>query len=1109
MKRKILKGKKRVVRYVAVIMAALMLISLGADKEFAFASNGEDDISSEAEISGELVTVRDIDLPDSDQLLQQYIENDAFGYMAQIPAKPLLKAPRKNRLNIIEQHAYDDIKTKVLKIANGETNDGRIYNILVTEDMIRGNSFTAADLGVETLGTQTSSGFRLSEEAKAALFDVSKVIKALMLDCPYEFYWFDKTETILSTSESVGGYQYYYPQITAEYDPDTDSITVKQARSTGILFYVSANYSLSGEVGTFELDVTKTKAAAGVAENAADVVADAASMTDLQKVNYYREWICSQVAYNRIASNGQTAYGDPWQLIYVFDNDSSTDVVCEGYAKAFKLLCDLTDFESNSVECHIVEGTLNGGDHMWNLLTMDDGRNYLADVTNCDYGMIGYPDKLFLKGDPSGNSSRYTIRIGSDNASYIYSGLDQIYQDDERIISKCDYDSHTFTEGETVAGTCINDGYTVYVCSVCGLEKTETIPGSPGGHVWGEWTSITEATCSNEGEEQRVCQLDSSHTETRKTNIDPDAHQWGEWKVIKPVTETEEGIEERVCILNASHTERRAIQIEEHKHSMVHVEAKTASCEETGNISYWICTGGSSSCGKYFLDEAGENQINESDTVIPAKGHDWGDAEYIWSDDNTAVTGIRRCKNDPSHTEEISVSCSVEEIKETDTLPPGIKYTASFDKEGYKDQEKIIYIPIDISGASIEDIPDKTYTGDPFEPEVTVSLDGKTLTKDKDYTLSYSDNINVGNGIITVNGIGKYSGQAVKRFRISSYITMPKTASVGTVNAGKFKKTLTLTPTVRSNDTSITWSSSDISIATVNNRGVVTGVSDKGVSAAKVTITATTKDGIKASCTVTVEDPVSAFIRRLYRTCLSRNPDAGGFKNWYERLTNKTFTGARAAYNFFFSPEFKKKNYCDDHYVTYLYNAILGRSPDSGGKASKIKLLESGRTREEIFNGFVVSAEFGNLCGQYGIERGDKVGVPEYGTAIQTGPCSACGKEDQIMAFVRRLYNVCLDRAPDTGGLAKKTMQLKRKTQTARQIAAGFYFSAEFGKKYPENREFIIRCYRGMLGRTPSESEIRKKLNDMKTQSKTQIFNGFANSAEFGKICARYGINAK
>lgn len=56
---------------------------------------------------------------------------------------------------------------------------------------------------------------------------------------------------------------------------------------------------------------------------------------------------------------------------------------------------------------------------------------------------------------------------------------------------------------------------------------------------------------------------------------------------------------------------------EKHTHTMKAVEAKEATCTEKGNQAYYYCT----SCGKYYSDEKGLNNIKLEDTVIPAKGH--------------------------------------------------------------------------------------------------------------------------------------------------------------------------------------------------------------------------------------------------------------------------------------------------------------------------------------------------------------------------------------------------------------------------------------------------------------------------------------------------------
>lgn len=59
-----------------------------------------------------------------------------------------------------------------------------------------------------------------------------------------------------------------------------------------------------------------------------------------------------------------------------------------------------------------------------------------------------------------------------------------------------------------------------------------------------------------------------------------------------------------------------------------------------------------------------------------------------------------------------------------------------------------------------------TYTGSAVTPEVTIRQGSKTLTKGVDYLLHISNNINAGQGSITVTGTGYYLGSAAKTFTI-------------------------------------------------------------------------------------------------------------------------------------------------------------------------------------------------------------------------------------------------------------------------------------------------------------------------------------------------------
>ena len=265
----------------------------------------------------------------------------------------------KANLNAEEKTVYNTLKAEIEKIASGQRKD---TNIKTT--------------GV--LGSQASA---------------DKVWHALLSDLPYELYWHDK----------VIGINYAYT-LAADNTPFKD---------------VTFSFAVAQEFRGKDMTTTNIPNVPAAVQTARSVVAANASKSDHDKLQAYRQYICDQVSYNYAAARGEYAnsYGNPWQLLWVFDGDSTTNVVCEGYAKSFKYLCDLTE-ESNGwtgdVETINVTGTMGTENHMWNIVRIGGG-NYLVDVTNCDTGMKGYPQKLFLRG-AVGDGISYTV----ENTVYTY-----------------------------------------------------------------------------------------------------------------------------------------------------------------------------------------------------------------------------------------------------------------------------------------------------------------------------------------------------------------------------------------------------------------------------------------------------------------------------------------------------------------------------------------------------------------------------------------------------------------------------------------------------------------------------------------------------------------
>ena len=82
-------------------------------------------------------------------------------------------------------------------------------------------------------------------------------------------------------------------------------------------------------------------------------------------------------------------------------------------------------------------------------------------------------------------------------------------------------------------------------------------------------------------------------------------------------------------------------------------------------------------------------------------------------------------------------------------------------------------------------VKDQTWTGKALEPPVTVKYDDEKLIKDKDYTVSYENNIKVGTASATIKGIGDYEGETSVGFWIK-----PKGTTISALTGGKKKITV-------------------------------------------------------------------------------------------------------------------------------------------------------------------------------------------------------------------------------------------------------------------------------------------------------------------------------
>ncbi len=77
-----------------------------------------------------------------------------------------------------------------------------------------------------------------------------------------------------------------------------------------------------------------------------------------------------------------------------------------------------------------------------------------------------------------------------------------------------------------------------------------------------------------------------------------------------------------------------------------------------------------------------------------------------------------------------------------------------------------------------------TFDGTAHKPAVTVTMEERTLSEGTDYTLTYSKNTNAGTALVTVKGVGDYTGEQVKTFTIlpkaltDAMVTLDKTSFI-------------------------------------------------------------------------------------------------------------------------------------------------------------------------------------------------------------------------------------------------------------------------------------------------------------------------------------------
>ena len=371
---------------------------------------------------------------DNEFLYEEYAGRLFYGSGAS--AAPMLKrkSSASARLSGHNLSCYTYLKREIRKIADGDRTESIIVVPVEEIDESLTGPMYAEDLGLpyivdengelhSNLKTMTNARFKVT---------LSVIMNALRADCPYELYW------------HLGSTSLARPNVILKADEEGVPYVVYDG-GPAFKLKVEETYR-ADKTNEYLVDAVKTGAASAAVSNAATYVeeAQAASASDYEILLFYMRTIKDLVEYDYDAIEQTDTLTDrgAWNLVYVFDNNPDTNVVCEGYAEAFQYLCNLTDFESDKIECMGVKGYLNketsANLHKWNIVTMEDGLKYLVDVTACD---TRNNENYFLKGASGSPAAWY--KVYTSDTSYTsykyYSETTAVYTSEDLTLSDTDY----------------------------------------------------------------------------------------------------------------------------------------------------------------------------------------------------------------------------------------------------------------------------------------------------------------------------------------------------------------------------------------------------------------------------------------------------------------------------------------------------------------------------------------------------------------------------------------------------------------------------------------------------------------------------------------------
>ena len=276
-------------------------------------------------------------------------------------------------------------------------------------------------------------------------------------------------------------------------------------------------------------------------------------------------------------------------------------------------------------------------------------------------------EKTWHKGDtvaPTCTEQGYTVYICDQDATLT---------ENRDFVDALDHD---WGEGVvTKAATCTEDGEKTFTCSRDGATKTEVIPAV--GHKWDDGTVTTPATCEASGVKTYKC-LNDGCTETKTEGIAALGHNYDDGVVTKAATCTEDGVKTFTCQNDKSHTYTEVIPAIGHDYDdgVVTTEptytengVKTFTCHNCGDtytesipaLGYtYNETVVAPTCTEdgYTMHECVEDATKSfKDNIVPALGHEYKEVTTpaTCKDAGSVDKVCERC-NDKQHVRDIPVN---------------------------------------------------------------------------------------------------------------------------------------------------------------------------------------------------------------------------------------------------------------------------------------------------------------------------------------------------------------------------------------------------------------------------------------------------------------------